>query len=80
MLGVVFRVGVSRNEKGSDILGTYSRDIHGLERRRSSHGDCFHLVDFAVGVILDLAWPQTGSLPAELGLSTQLGLSLRSFS
>jgi hypothetical protein len=72
-------VGVSRNEEGSDILGTYSRDIHDLERRLSSHADCFHLVDFAVGVILDLAWPQTGSLSADLGLPPQLGLSLTSF-
>ena len=80
MSGAVFGVGVSRNEKGSDILGTYSRDIHGLERRRSSHADCFHLVDFAVGVILDLAWPQTGSVSADLGLPPQLGLSVKSSS
>ena len=80
MSGAVFRVGVSRNEKGSDIVGTCSRDIHDLQRQCASHGDRFHLVDFAVGVILDLARPQTGSLSADLGLSTELGSSLMSFS
>jgi hypothetical protein len=76
MSGGPFPRGVSWSEEGPDILGASPPDIHALQSRRASHDDCFRLVDFAVGVVSDLAGPQAASLSAGLGLPAELGLSL----